>query len=154
MASRFDIFAIIVLIISIIASIFFIISAIYYFNLMNLKPPSKAESTFLFWTVIVMAIIFIALAIYSIIKIFTYKGEPDVQIKTLPPVQQVQPVQPVQPVQQFQPIQQVQPVQQYQPVKQYTIPSNQSLSFSDIPLDQKGKNELDNELLNISSGMN
>lgn len=71
---QIDIFAIIILIVSVLIIIFLIISIIYFMNLMNLKPPTKNESTFLFWTAIILAIIFFGIAIYSLVRIFTHKS--------------------------------------------------------------------------------
>ena len=69
-----DIFAIIVLIATALIIVFLVITAIYFANLMNLKPPSKGTSTFLFWTSIILAIIFIAIGIYAIIHIINHKS--------------------------------------------------------------------------------
>jgi hypothetical protein len=67
-----DFFAILVLIIAVLIMVFLIITAIYFYHLMNLRPPTTGESTFLFWTAIILSVIFLALAIYALIRIFTH----------------------------------------------------------------------------------
>lgn len=71
---RVHVFAIIVLLAAVAALVFFIIMAIYAYNLMKLKPPSKTESTAVFWACIIFAIIFLAIVIYALYKIFTHKS--------------------------------------------------------------------------------
>jgi hypothetical protein len=68
-----DFFAITVLIVAVLIIVYLIIAAIYLLNLSaNNKPPNQGESTFLFWTTIILGIIFLAIAIYALIRIFTY----------------------------------------------------------------------------------
>jgi len=147
-----DVFAIIVLIASVLIVVFLIIAAIYFFNLMNLKPPSKGESTFLFWTTIVLALIFIAICIYALIHIFTHKSvvyeEPKqvtvsktqtVATATIPATVPVAP-----------PIQQVSPTQ----IKISNIPktsraTNESVSLSDIPSTQAERVFLDQAAISL-----
>ena len=69
-----DIFGIVVLIGSVLMLVFLIIAAVYFYNLMNFKPPTKGESTFLFWTSIVLAVIFFAMIIYALYHIFTHRA--------------------------------------------------------------------------------
>ena len=71
---RVHVFAIIVLLAAVAALVFFIIMAIYAYNLMNLKPPSRTESTAVFWACIIFSVIFLAIVIYSLYKIFTHKS--------------------------------------------------------------------------------
>jgi len=81
-----NLFGIIVLIASIIILVFLIIAAVYYMNLMNLKPPTQGEATFLFWTSIILGIIFLAIAIYSLWNILTYKSIIYEEEKPLPKI--------------------------------------------------------------------
>jgi heme/copper-type cytochrome/quinol oxidase subunit 2 len=68
-----DPFSVTVLIASVLVMVFLIISTIYFSNLMKLKPPSKSESTFLFWTSLLLAILITVIAVLAIIHIFTHK---------------------------------------------------------------------------------
>lgn len=68
-----DLFAIIVLIVIAMIIIYLIITAIYFYNLMNNRPPTYGESSFLFWTSVVLLFIYIAVTVYALIRIFTYK---------------------------------------------------------------------------------
>lgn len=70
---QIDFFAITVLIVAVLIIVYLIIAAIYLLNLSaNNKPPNQGESTFLFWTTIILGIIFLAVGIYAMIRIFTY----------------------------------------------------------------------------------
>ena len=89
--SRVHVFAIIVLLAAVAALVFFIIMSIYAYNLMKLKPPSKTESTAIFWASIIFAVIFLAIVIYALYKIFTHKSM--VITKTPTPVVTTVPVQ-------------------------------------------------------------
>ena len=71
---RVDIFAIIILIFIILIMVYLIVVAVYFYNLMNLRPPTQNESRFLFWTSIVLSIIFAFLGIYALIRILTHKS--------------------------------------------------------------------------------
>lgn len=103
---RVHVFAIIVLLAAVAALVFFIIMSIYAYNLMKLKPPSKTESIAIFWACIIFAIIFLAIVIYALYKIFTHKA---VQVSTVtttskpvltPTVTQtITPLQPIQTIQ-------------------------------------------------------
>jgi hypothetical protein len=66
-------FAIIVLISSILLVIFLIMTAVCFMNLMNLKPPSNSISSFLFWTAIILGILFFIIGMYSLYHIYTYQ---------------------------------------------------------------------------------
>jgi len=66
-----DYFAVFVLITAILIIIFLIVIAIYFMNIMNGKIPSKGESTFLFWTSIVLGLVFLGILIYSLVRLFT-----------------------------------------------------------------------------------
>jgi len=72
--TQVDIFGIVVLIISILIQVFLIISAIYYNNMINLKFPSTTNTIYLFWTAIIMIIIFLALSIFAFYRIYTHKS--------------------------------------------------------------------------------
>ena len=147
-----DIFAIIVLISAVLIIVFLIIAAIYYFNLMSLKPPSKGESTFLFWTTIVLAIIFMGIAIYALIRIFTHKSvvyeEPKVSSEAKQPPPKPTTVTPPSP---SPTIQQTTAA----PIKISNIPktarpTNESVSLSDIPVTSTQLNSLNQELINLA----
>lgn len=151
-----DVFAIIVLIAAVLIVVFLIISAIYFFNLMSLKPPSKAESTFLFWTSIVLALIFIGLAIFALIHIFTHKSvvyeEPKTTVSTTTKVVPV--VAPVAPTVTA-PVTAPAAVQTTPaPIKISNVPkasraTNESVSVSDIPVTQTQRSAIDQELLSL-----
>jgi predicted membrane protein len=149
-----DVFAIVVLITSVLIIVFLIITAIYFFNLMSLKPPSKAESTFLFWTSIVLVLIFLGITIFSLIHIFSHKSvvyeepkslvTPKREVVATPP-----PIAPPAPVPAPVAIQTTP-----SPVKISNVPksaraTNESVSLSDIPVTQTQRNTLDQELLSL-----
>jgi len=145
-----DIFAIIVLISAVLIIVFLIIAAIYYFNLMSLKPPSKGESTFLFWTTIVLAIIFMGIAVYALIRIFTHKSvvyeEPKESVAAKTPTPKM-----VTPPQEPPAMQQTTAA----PIKISNIPrtarpTNESVSLSDIPVTQSQLTNLNQELINLA----
>lgn len=69
-----NVFAIVVLITAVLMLVFLIIAAIYFFNLMRLRPPSRGESMALFWTTIILALLFLFIIVYSLIHIFTHKS--------------------------------------------------------------------------------
>ena len=142
-----DLFAIIVLIAAVLIVVFLVIAAIYFFNLMNLKPPSKGESTFLFWTSIVLALIFIGIAIFSLIHIFTHKAVVYEEPKVVTTKTERAPV--VAPVTAPAFIQ-----TSAAPIKITNVPktaraTNESVSVSDIPGTQTQRNAIDQELLSL-----
>lgn len=65
-------FAFIVLIVLVLILVFLIIASIYFYNLMNFKPPTQGEATFLFATAIILAIILFFVAIYALYQIYSY----------------------------------------------------------------------------------
>ena len=71
--NKADPFSITVLIATVLIVVFLIISSIYFSNLMRLRPPSKSESTFLFWTSLLLTIVAAIIAILAIVHIFTHK---------------------------------------------------------------------------------
>lgn len=73
-AYQVDIFSIFTLIGCILVTVFLIVIAIYSYDMMNFKPPTPGESAFIFWTALILAMIFLILSIYALIKIFTYKS--------------------------------------------------------------------------------
>lgn len=95
-----DVFAIIALIGIILIIVFLVIAAVYFYNLMNLRPPTQAESTFLFWTSVVLIVIFVALGIYALIRIFAYRAvvykSDTIRVRQVAPVVQVPVSQPIQ----------------------------------------------------------
>lgn len=70
-----DVFAIIVVIASVLVLVFLIVAAIYFNGLQNWTAiPGNGESTFLFWTAIVLGVIFLAIIIYGLYRIFTHRA--------------------------------------------------------------------------------
>jgi hypothetical protein len=70
-----DVFAIIVVIASILVLVFLIVAAIYFNGIQNWTVvPSNGESVFLFWTSIVLGVIFLAIVIYGLYRIFTHRA--------------------------------------------------------------------------------
>lgn len=80
--ARVDTFSIITLIAATAIIIFLIIAAVYFNNEMNFQVSSQGQATFLFWTSLVLIIVIVALCLYSIYRIFTYR--PTVYIKEKP----------------------------------------------------------------------
>lgn len=150
-----DVFGIIVLIASVLVVVFLVIAAIYFFNLMSLKPPSKGESTFLFWTSIVMVLVFVSIAIFALIRIFNHKSvvyeEPKTVVTTktetapvAPPVARpvappIAPVAPVAPA----------PIRLPSNIPKSARATNESVSVSDIPGTQTQNAFLEQKLLTI-----
>ena len=145
-----DVFGIIVLIAAVLIVVFLIIAAIYFFNLMNLKPPSKGEATFLFWTTIIMTLIFVAIAIYALIHIFTNKTPIYEETKqTITTKKQVVSSSPP-------PIASAPSIQQTTaaPIKISNVPktsktTTETVSLSDIPITQTQRAALNQELINL-----
>ena len=71
---QINIFAIFMMLAIVLVIAFLIASAIAFYNLTLLKIPSIGESTFLYWSSIVLAVIFLALLIYAMVEIFTHKA--------------------------------------------------------------------------------
>lgn len=67
-----DYFAVITLIVTILVLIFLVVSVMYFNAVANLTPPTRAESTFLLWSGVVIIIGLAALAVYALIRIFFY----------------------------------------------------------------------------------
>lgn len=154
-----DFFAIIVLIAAVLIIVFLVIASIYFFNLMNLRPPTRGESTFLFWTAIILTIIFFAIAIYALIHILTHKAivyEEPAPVRTAPitstpsvPIVIPQPQPFIQ-----QPVIQQPVITTPTSVPIYRVPrSNLSTSLSDVPLDVKGRDSLNNELIELDEAL-
>jgi hypothetical protein len=82
---QMNILAIIVLIVSVIVIVFLSINSIYFYGLMNGNQPTGGESVFCFATSIVLAIIFLGIAIYCLVKIFKHKAViyPDEKIQEI-----------------------------------------------------------------------
>ena len=133
-----NIYAIIVLIATVLLMIFIVIAIVYFFNLMNLKPPSQTEASFLFWTGLVLSLISLAIVIYSIVVIFTHKSYVYENDEKKPSIQQGKQI----------------PSQE--PVKISTTAvqkSDLSTSFSDVPAPAKTKQALTSQLIDIESAM-
>jgi hypothetical protein len=81
--SEVDYFAILTLLATVLVTIFLIVAALYFSSVIDLKPPSRSESTFLLWTDVVLIIILIALMIYAMFRIFSRPKV--VEVSTLPP---------------------------------------------------------------------
>ena len=85
---QIDYFAIMVLVMVVLIIVFLCIAAVYFYDLMNLRSiPSTGISTFLFWTSIILAVVFLGLGMYALIRIFTYKSV----VYTPPPIYQPAP---------------------------------------------------------------
>jgi len=69
-----DIFAIIVLIVSVFIFVFLIISAVYFMNISNFNYPSQSEALFLFWTTIILCVIIFGIIIFAFYKIYSHKS--------------------------------------------------------------------------------
>ena len=141
-----DVFAIIVLIAMILILVFLIIAAIYFLNLMNLKPPSKGESTFLFWTAVILAVASLAIVVLAIIHIFTHKAvvyeEPKPVVKA--PTTAVVAVQapPIAPKLSMAPTE-----------PEFFRPSEISTTFSAVPVTSKQQTALEGEILSLQSAL-
>lgn len=96
-------FAIIVLISIVLVIVFLVVSAIYFYNLINLKVPTTSESTFLLATAIIMAIVFFIIGMVALYEIFTHSitiyepASPSTPVPALTPIT-VQPEVSVQPM--------------------------------------------------------
>jgi hypothetical protein len=69
-----DIFAIIVLIVSVFIFVFLIISSVYFMNISNFNYPSQSEALFLFWTTIILCVIIFGIIIFAFYKIYSHKS--------------------------------------------------------------------------------
>lgn len=141
-----DVFAIIILVVAVLILVFLIVVAVYFFNLMNLNPPSRTESTFLFWTTIILGIIFLGIIIYALWRIFTYT----VMIYEEPTVMVTPPPTPIQPVITSAPVQPL----VVTPVTTQIPTMNLSTNLSDIPLTQRQRESLNQQLIGLSSALN
>lgn len=133
-----NVFAIITLIALVLVVVFLIICAIYFSGLMNLRPPSRGESTFLFWTAVIMAVALTALAIWAIIEILTHKS---VVYETPKPTVVYQPPIMAQPT-----------VATAVPTQTTTVnlpASALSTSFSDIPVPTAQQQAITGGLINL-----
>jgi hypothetical protein len=135
-----DVFAIVTLIAAVLIVVFLIIAAIYFLGLMNLNPPSSGESTFLFWTSIVLAIIFVGLGIWAIIQIITHRSV-------------VYEEAPLQPSYYRPPTQSVTYPAQTTTTSYAERPTNLSTSLSDIPVTQQQRVALTGELTDLSTAL-
>lgn len=68
-----DYFAIVVLIFSICLFIYLVIVSAYFANLAIGKPPNLTESYALFWVSVIFAIIFMAIIVYSLVRLYFYR---------------------------------------------------------------------------------
>lgn len=144
-----NVFAIITLIALVLVIVFLIIAAIYFSGLMNLRPPTRGESTFLFWTSIILAVALTALAIWAIVEILTHKAiicetpkpPPTIITSTMAPVTTIAPAA-------------VFPAQ----TATVNIPAaapvtTLSTSFSDIPVPTQQQQLLTTGLINLEGAM-
>ena len=67
------IFAILILIVSILTATYFGILAWQFFELSNLKPPTTTGSTWYVAVNIIMSIMFLVIAVYSLYEIITFE---------------------------------------------------------------------------------
>lgn len=70
---QLDYFAVFVLLVTVLVVAFLIVTCFYFFNLMNLSPPSQGTSTFLFWTAIILTVIVFVIFVYALYRLFTHK---------------------------------------------------------------------------------
>ena len=68
---QIDYFAILVLIVAILTLIYVVVTAIYFWNLMNSRTVSTTHATALFWSAVVIGILYVIIGIWAIIRIFT-----------------------------------------------------------------------------------
>lgn len=66
-------FAVVIFITMILIFIFLILIGMYFFNLIELRPPNRSESIFLFWLTVIIGVIVLVITIISLIKIFTHQ---------------------------------------------------------------------------------
>ena len=120
-------------------------------NLMNLKPPSKGESTFLFWTAILMAVVVGIVVVLAIIRIFTHKSvvyeePPKVIAKpttaVIPVVTTTAPLAPA-PVR----------ISNIPGFSNDVRPTNLSTSFSDVPITYQQRSTLEQELVSLQGAL-
>lgn len=141
-----DWFAIIVLIAMVLLLIFIVIIAIYFFNLMNLKPPSRSESTFLFWTSIVLGVIFLIITIFAMYRIFTHKVIVYEEPRVAPAVRTTTIA--------TAPVVTAPPPTQIRIAPAVTAPpSDVSLSFSDVPVTRTQRTALNQELISLGESI-
>jgi hypothetical protein len=146
-----DFFAILVLIAAVLIIVFLIIAAIYFYNLINFKTPTSGESNFLFWTSIVLGIIFLALGIYALVRIFTYRAL--VYREPAPPVVSTAPTVYI-PQQVYVP-----PPPVYSPPQvpinlQPNIPqSDLSTSYSSVPITIQSQRALNQDIMNLQNAI-
>lgn len=149
-----DFFAIVILIVSVLVLAFLIITAIYFMSLMNLRPPNQTESTFLFWTAVILSVIFLGIIIYAFIRIFTYKSivyEEDKPVPVITTIPQPNVIVPPQPTLMVQPVQPVQPTIMVQPQVPITRPADLSQTFSDVPVNEQQRTALNQQLINLQN---
>jgi len=155
-----DIFAIVTLIAAVLVLVFLIIAAVYFGNVMNSNFPSNTESSFLFWTAIIMSVIFFIIVIYAFFLIFSYKifvYEPDrpvTEVALVQPPQQVLVQPPPQQVLVQPPPQQVLVQMPPETVRLSNIPitslpSNYSQNLSDIPITPSQRAALNQQLISL-----
>jgi hypothetical protein len=140
-----DIFAIVVLIAAILIITYLVISAIYFNNLINLQTPSRGESSFLFWTSLILAIFFVGIGIYAIIRIFTYKAYVPSVVKAAPVAAPV-----VAPPRRLSPV--VRPTESVVP--RYAPLSDVSTNLSDLPVSSRERTAITSSLLANQEAMN
>ena len=172
-----DYLAIFVTIVSVLIVIFLGISAVYFKDVINLGRPTNGFSEFLFWTAIIMIAIFVFIGVYAFYRILTSKV---VVYEETPLVNRplaVQPVLAVQPMAASQPMmlapapapaipltgpptRQLAPAPIGQSATQYVAisnvppvrqPSNVSSSASDLPITQRQRSVLSQELAVVAN---
>lgn len=149
-----DFFAIIVLVAVVLIIVFLIIAAIYFYNLVNFKTPTNGESNFLFWTSIILSVIFFAIGIYALIRIFTHKSlvysEPS---PTVIPTY-IQAPQPIYAPQVYSPPPIYSSPQQVPITIQSDIPrSDLSTSYSGVPVTIQKRNALNQDIYNLQDAL-
>lgn len=122
---------------------------------MELKPPSKATSTFLFWTTLILAVVFVVIFGYAIFEIFKHKS---VVYEETKPVEKTPEVKKPPEVEKAPEVKKPPEVPKESPknVTVSNVPTKRrtdlSTSLSDIPVSQKTFDSLEQKILNLDMG--
>jgi hypothetical protein len=176
-----DYLAIFVTIVSVLIVIFLGISAVYFKDVINLGRPTNGFSEFLFWTAIIMIAIFVFIGVYAFYRLLTWKVVIYEETPLINRPLAVQPVLAVQPMAASQPMmlapapapapapaipltgpptRQLAPAPIGQSATQYVAisnvppvrqPSNVSSSASDLPITQRQRSVLSQELAVVAN---
>ena len=133
------IFTFITLFASLAIVIYLVLAAIYFYNAANAKPPNTTYSTFFLWTSIIMALIFVGIFIYAIVRLIVSKHkvilddeDQDVDVQAVKVPDQGD-------------------SNNLSNLSNLSNLPNNNTSFSDIPVNSNQKLKLNNELIALSS---